>query len=155
MKKISEASQAATLMDEQKEEQRPWEETPDTPVSVGATTGLSNKPNRETVGVETQAKEEAAGTGEFEQVVEAEEEKEDKEGTEASGMPLPNAIEAMASEEDEVEVVDEDQDIQIVDMSMEEQPHSPEIAGANAKFPSLSPEPTKQGALGYCRDEMY
>ena len=35
-------------------------------------------------------------------------------------MPLPNAIEAMASEEDEVEVVDEDQDIQIVDMSMEE-----------------------------------
>ena len=122
MKKISEASQAATLMDEQKEEQRPWEETPDTPVSVGATTRLSNTPSREAVGVETQGKEEAAETGEFEQTVGAEEEKEeeDKEGPEVDGMPLPNAIEAMASEEDEVEVVDEDQDIQIVDMSMEE-----------------------------------
>ena len=73
VKKISGASQAATLMDEQKEEQRPWEETPDTPVSVGATAGLSNTPSREAVGGETQGKEEAAQTGEFEQTVGAEE----------------------------------------------------------------------------------
>ena len=74
---------------------------------------------------------------------------------EVKGMPLPNSKEAMVNEEDEVEVVDEDQDIQIVDMSMEEQPHSPEIAGANAKSPSLSPEPPRPGPMGYCRDELY
>ena len=53
------ASQAATLMDEHDEEQKPWEETPDTRFSVGATAGLSNKPGRHTVGDETQDQEEA------------------------------------------------------------------------------------------------
>ena len=48
------ASQAATLMDEHEEEQKPWEETPDTRVSVGATARLSNTPKRETVGGEKQ-----------------------------------------------------------------------------------------------------
>ena len=52
-------------------------------------------------------------------------------------------------------MVDEDQDIQIVDMSMEEQPHSPEEAGANAKSPSPSPESPAPGPVGFCRDELY
>ena len=70
-------------------------------------------------------------------------------------MPLTETKETMVSEEDEVEEVDQDHDIQIVDISMEEQPHSPELAGANAKSPSISPEPQKQVPRGYCRDEIY
>ena len=52
-------SQAATMMDEYEEEQEPWEETPDTQFSVGATAGLSNRPGRHTVEGETQEQEEA------------------------------------------------------------------------------------------------
>ena len=52
-------SQAATMMDEYEEEQEPWEETPDTQFSVGATARLSNRPGRHTVEDETQEQEEA------------------------------------------------------------------------------------------------
>jgi hypothetical protein len=38
-------SQAATMMDEPEEEQEPCEETPDSQFSVGASAGLSNRPN--------------------------------------------------------------------------------------------------------------
>ena len=62
VKQFSVASQAVNLMDEEKEEQRPWEETPDTQFSVGATTALSKTASRETVGGRTQGKEEATPT---------------------------------------------------------------------------------------------
>ena len=54
-----------------------------------------------------------------------------------------------------MEVVEDDQDVQVVDMSMEEQPHSPEEAGANAKLPSPAPESPTPGPMGFCRDEIY
>ena len=50
-KQLLVVSQDIKLMDEKKDEQRPWEETPDTSVSVGATAGLINRASRETVGV--------------------------------------------------------------------------------------------------------
>jgi hypothetical protein len=70
-------------------------------------------------------------------------------------MPITKSTGAMLNGEEEVELVNEDNDVQIMDMSMEEQPESPEVAGANAKSPSTSPEPTRTGPVGYCRDELY
>ena len=70
-------------------------------------------------------------------------------------MPITKSKGAMLNGEEEVELVDEDNDVQIVDMSMEEQPESPKVAGANAKSPSTSPEPTRAGPVVYCRDELY
>ena len=113
-------------MDEQKEEQRQWEETPDTPISVGATTGLSNKASRETVGVGTQGKKEAEEPAQSDTTEGAEEKKgkDKKNESEVKRMPITKSKEAMLNGEDEVELVDEDNDVQIVDMSMEEQPES-------------------------------
>ena len=52
---------------------------------------------------------------------------------------FPNTQGAMSDEEPEVEVVEDDQEVQVVDMSLEDSPASPEEAGANAR--SLSPTP--------------
>ena len=127
VKQFSVASQAVKLMDEQKEEQRPWEETPDTSISVGATAGLSSKASRETVGVGTQGKKEAEEPAQGETTEGAEEEEVEykKDESEVKSMPITKSKEAMLNGEDEVELVDEDNDIQILDMSMEEQPQSP------------------------------
>ena len=46
-------------------------------------------------------------------------ERKDRE-PEVEGMSFPNTKGAMVNEDDEVEVVEDDQDIQVVDMSMEE-----------------------------------
>ena len=162
------ASQAARLMDEHDEGQKPLEETPDTRFSVGATAWLSNTPDRETVEGETQGQEEAgtkvqvnivvAGlgvephtlcnlvgaevintgstglqapeelkrgsgegveTGGTEGAGEEQEEGESRE-QEVKDMSFPNSQGAMVDEDDEVEVVEDDQDIQIIDMSMED-----------------------------------
>ena len=97
---------------------------------------------------------EGVETGGTEGAGEEEEEGEGRE-PEVKDMSFPNSKGAMVDEDNEVEVVEDEQDIQGIDMSMEEQPHSPEEAGANAKLPSPAPESPTPGPMGFCRDEIY
>ena len=68
---------------------------------------------------------------------------------------FPNTQGAMSDEEPEVEVVEDDQEVQVVDMSLEDPPASPKESGANARSPSPTPESPTPDSTGFCRDELY
>ena len=54
---------------------------------------------------------------------------------------FPNTQGDMSDGEPEVEVVeDEPEEVEVVDMSLEDSPASPEEAGANARSPSPTPD---------------
>ena len=64
---------------------------------------------------------------------------------------------AMSDGESEVEVIeDKPEEMEVVDLSLEDSPASPEEAGANARSPSPTPDsPTLDLPALICRDELY
>ena len=70
---------------------------------------------------------------------------------------FPNTQGAMSDLDPEVEVVeDKPEEVEVVDMSLEDSPASPEEAGANARSPSPTPDsPTLNLPALIYRDELY
>ena len=70
---------------------------------------------------------------------------------------FPNTQGAMRNGEPEVEVVeDEPEEVEVVDMSLEDSPASPEEAGGNGRSPSPTPDsPTLDLLELICRYELY
>ena len=63
---------------------------------------------------------------------------------------LPNTQGAMSDNEPEVEVVGDEPEVEVLDMSLEDSPDSREEAQANARSPLPTPD-----SPDFCRNELY
>ena len=83
------------------------------------------------------------------------EEKEKEGASEFEMKSFPNTQGAMSDDEPEVEVMEDDQEVQVVDMSLEDSPALAEEAGENARSPSSTPDSPTPDSPGFRRDELY